>query len=140
MAQTCDTSSVCAEITAALAALPAPAEAAVAAASVQARRLMDIVSRYPGAWIGTEAGDLPSLSELVNRLTALGVGLADWFFFEYEPSAARTVITLPGAPSAALIYLNGVLLPAGDYSLVGDTLTPDDPLDLYDLLTVRGYG
>jgi hypothetical protein len=138
----CDTSTVSAEINAALAALPDAAESAGDAAEAQATPLLDLVNAYPGAWVTTSAGDLPAVSTLLERITNLGAGLAEWRFREYDPAADRTLIILPGAVTAALteIEINAVPLGPGDYSVSGDEITLAYALEYGDILTVRTYG
>lgn len=124
-----------------MAELAARADASLETVDTEADFLLALVNRYPGGWVTTEGGVLPSVAELVNRASNFPAGFAAWHFFEYEAAAARDTITLPGAVTGPVrVFINGVQLPVSDYSLASDELTLDDPLEPGDLLTVRAYG
>lgn len=132
----------CSQLQTALDALGADTVTSVNDAVADLQPLDDIVNRAPH-FVQTPGGALPTLSELMQRVTNWSAGFHVWVFHE-KTSTTRTDITLPGAPADAtkvVVSLNGVrLAETRDWTLAGDVLTLTAPLDIGDTLQVRNYG
>ena len=148
MADDCDITACCNAIQAALetvsppiAQIPTDLGTTYSAVFAEAQPLLNLINWRAGGWIPTAAGDLPSLAEIVQRIANFGAGWAEWSFWEYDDSAARTAITLPATFTGPVrVRINSVPIPPSDYSLVTNTLTLDDALEHGDQLTIKSYG
>jgi hypothetical protein len=135
----CTIASTCAAFIAAIEAETAEALAAELALRREAEPLLTLLNAYPGVWVDESSlGSMPSLSEIVQRISNFGSGLATWRYWVSTPMAE---LALPAAAALVRVDINGVLMaPTVNYTLSGATLTFVGTLEVGDLVCVRSYG
>lgn len=103
-------------------------------------RLLDIVNEQPGVFVNIGACEVPSLSEIVNRIHNFGEGFHTWMFTESQ-NPGHTVITMPNSTTKYQVSLNSVrLTEVTDYTIIGAQLTLGYPLIAGDAITIKSYG
>lgn len=141
----CDITTVCGNAVAAIEDVVEAADDAVAAFDPIIDRVSNefiptVINGHPGCWLTNDCGSTPSLSEIVWRIQNYGSGWSQWSLFNCSDSMLSAV-QLPRTPNAPVrVTLNSVSLRQSEYSIAGDVLTFDYPIDPGDQVLVRFYG
>ena len=143
MAEDCEATACCASIIDELDRVCGELDGIEAASIAALQPLVDIVNDPAGIFVGTPGGDLPTVTELVNRINNFAGGFDEWVFTETRPGTLAP-ITLPAAvsdPTKAAVRINGARVSSpADYSIADSTLTLVDSLEVGDQITVKTYG